>query len=307
MMTAFNRCGEPVPLRGTLKLDEPMRAHTSWRIGGNADRFYQPADVDDLANFLSQQDPSEPLFWVGLGSNLLVRDGGLRATVIALFGVLDQIRLLGDNSVEAESGVSCAKLAKFCARHGLEGAEFFAGIPGTVGGALAMNAGAYGSETWSRVSAVETIDRDGRRHRRLPADFAIAYRSVVSEREEWFVSAQFALERGDAEASADKIRQLLRRRAASQPLSLPSCGSVFRNPPNDYAARLIEASGFKGYRVGGASVSQQHANFIVNDGNASASDVERLINEIIHKVEMDHGVRLVPEVRIVGEQVRGDA
>lgn len=295
-----------IPLRGQLKLNESMQRHTSWRVGGTVDRFYQPADIDDLVNFLRQVEPNEPLYWVGLGSNLLVRDGGLRGTVIALFGVLDQMHLLPNGMVEVEAGVSCAKLARFCAKHGLVGAEFFAGIPGTVGGALAMNAGAYGGETWPKVASVETIDRYGQRHRRTPADFEISYRSVISDREEWFVSSQFELAAGDSEASSHKIKQLLRQRAESQPLSLPSCGSVFRNPINDHAARLIEASGLKGYRVGGASVSEQHANFIVNDSNAMASDIEQLIADVSDKVFVDHGVCLQPEVRVVGEVARGN-
>jgi len=291
-----------VPLRGQLKIDEPMRRHTSWRVGGKVDRFYQPADIDDLVNFLRQVEYSEPLHWVGLGSNLLVRDGGLRGTAIALFGVLDHMQLLPDNIVEAEAGVSCAKLARFCAQQGLVDAEFFAGIPGTVGGALAMNAGAYGGETWPKVASVETIDRYGQRHHRTPADFEINYRSVVSDRKEWFISARFELVAGDAEASSQKIKQLLRQRADSQPLSLPNCGSVFRNPMNDHAARLIEASGLKGYRVGGASVSVQHANFIVNDSEACAADIEKLIVDVADKVFSDHGVRLQPEVRVIGEK-----
>ena len=297
MMAALDQ----MPLRGQLKFDEPMQRHTSWRVGGSADSFYQPADVEDLANFLSQLDANEPLYWIGLGSNLLVRDGGLRGTVIALFGRLDHMHLLQEDIVEVEAGVSCAKLARFCAQHGLVGAEFFAGIPGTVGGALAMNAGAYGGETWSKVVSVETIDRYGQRHRRTPEDFDITYRTVVSDREEWFVSARFSLAAGDPEASTHKIKQLLRKRAESQPLSLPSCGSVFRNPVNDHAARLIEASGLKGYRVGGASVSEQHANFIVNDADASAADIEQLIIDVAKKVFSDYGIDLQPEVRVVGE------
>ncbi len=291
-----------LPLRGELRLDEPMRRHTSWRVGGTVDRFYRPADIDDLANFLRQIESNEPLYWIGLGSNLLVRDGGLRGTAIALFGVLDKMQLLANDVVDVEAGVSCAKLARFCAKHGLIGAEFFAGIPGTVGGALAMNAGAYGGETWPKVVSVETIDRYGQRHHRTPADFEIDYRSVVSDREEWFVVAQFAFATGDSKVSSQKIKQLLRQRADSQPLSLPSCGSVFRNPVNDHAARLIEASGLKGYRIGGASVSEQHANFIVNDSNACAADIEQLITNVADKVFSDHGVRLQPEVRVVGEK-----
>ncbi len=292
------------PLRGELKVNEPMQRHTSWRVGGSADRYYKPADLDDLCNFIRQLDFDEPLHWLGLGSNLLVRDGGLRGTVIALFGVLDGMRVMDDGLVEVQAGISCAKFARFAAKQGLLGAEFFAGIPGTMGGALAMNAGAYGGETWSGISSVETIDRYGQLHRRTPADFDIAYRTVISDREEWFVSAQFNLRKGDVEDSNDKIKQLLKRRAESQPLSLPSCGSVFRNPENDHAARLIEVSGLKGHRIGGASVSMQHANFIVNDANARAQDIEQLIAEVADRVYQDHGIRLQTEVRIVGEHAR---
>lgn len=289
-------------LRGTLKLNEPMARHTSWRVGGPAERYYEPADLDDLAQFLSQLAADEPLFWVGLGSNLLVRDGGIRGTVIVTTGLLNEMSLLENGLVRIEAGVSCAKAARFAARQGLVGAEFLAGIPGTMGGALAMNAGAFGDETWPHVAAVETIDRHGHRFVRRPDEYEVSYRHVSGPANEWFVAAHLKLSSGDAMAATARIKELLDRRNASQPIGQPSCGSVFRNPPNDYAGRLIEASGLKGQCIGGACVSTKHANFIINSGNATAAEIEAMIAKVMTTVEQQHGIRLMPEVHIVGEK-----
>jgi UDP-N-acetylmuramate dehydrogenase len=286
---------------GELRLDEPMDRHVSWRAGGRAHRFYRPADLDDLCAFLHAQDPAEPLLWMGLGSNLLVRDGGFPGTVLMMFGALTGLEWLDARLLRAEAGVSCAKVARSASRAGLTGVEFLAGIPGTMGGALAMNAGAFGGETWSHVAAVETVDRRGERHTRTPNEFRVAYRSVSGPGEEWFVAAHLALDRGDVAQAQVRIRELLDRRGATQPLQQYSCGSVFRNPPGDHAARLIEACGLKGRRVGGAQVSEKHANFIVNTGNASAADIETLLLQVQGTVEQQLGVRLETEVRIVGE------
>jgi UDP-N-acetylmuramate dehydrogenase len=277
-----------------------MARHTSWRVGGPADRYYTPSSIDDLRQFLASLPSDEPIFWVGLGSNLLVRDGGVRGTVICTHGVLAGLERLADGSVRAEAGVPCAKLARQCVRWGLGSAEFFAGIPGTVGGALAMNAGAFGGETWSHVLFVETVDRQGVLHRRDKDAYDISYRSVRGPGEEWFLAATFRF-REDAKASTADIKALLARRKASQPIGLPSCGSVFRNPPGDHAARLIESAGLKGRRIGGAEVSEKHANFIINAGGASALDIERLIDFVRDTVEQVHGIRLQPEVRVIGE------
>lgn len=288
-------------LRGTLRWDEPLARHTSWRIGGPARRYYEPHDVADLAMFLKGLATDEPVLWLGLGSNLLVRDGGVRGTVIATFRGLSRLELLDERVVRAEAGAPCPQVARFCGQHGLRGAEFLAGIPGTMGGALAMNAGAFGAETWQWVKAVETVDRAGRLRTRVPSDYRIGYRSVEGVPGEWFVAARLSLEPGFSEAAAARVRELLDHRKATQPLSQPSCGSVFRNPPGDYAARLIEEAGLKGTRIGDASVSPKHANFIVNLGAARASDVEQLMAHVIERVKQVHGVELVPEVRIVGE------
>lgn len=287
-------------VRGRLRENEPMARHTSWRVGGPADRYYTPASIDDLCQFIASLPADEPIFWVGLGSNLLVRDGGLRGTVICTHGMLAGLERLADGSVRAEAGVPCAKLARQCVRWGLGSAEFFAGIPGTVGGALAMNAGAFGGETWSHVLFVETVDRQGVLHRRDKDAYDISYRSVRGPGEEWFLAATFRF-REDAKASTADIKALLARRKASQPIGLPSCGSVFRNPPGDHAARLIESAGLKGRRIGGAEVSEKHANFIINTGGASALDIENLIGLVRDTVEQVHGIRLQPEVRVIGE------
>jgi UDP-N-acetylmuramate dehydrogenase len=287
-------------LRGELRRDEPLALHTSWRVGGPARRFYRPADAADLALFLRQLDAEEPLLWVGLGSNLLVADAGFNGTVIQTQGRLDTLERVGELGVRVGSGVSCAKAARFAARAGLTGAEFLAGIPGTLGGALAMNAGAYGGETWAWVRRVQTVDRSGTLRARTPADFRIGYRRVEGPAGEWFLEAELALEAGDSSKGLERIRELLQRRGRAQPIGLPSCGSVFRNPPGDHAARLIEAAGLKGLREGGAQVSEKHANFIINTGSATARDIARLIERVQTEVERVSGVQLVPEVRRVG-------
>lgn len=322
-------------LRGVLRIDEPMSRHTSWRVGGMADSFYIPADIADLAYFLQGLSREEPVNFIGLGSNLLVRDGGVRGTVVLLHSALNQIALWHAKAAEpagiyAEAGVASPKVARFAAMNGFEGAEFLAGIPGTVGGALAMNAGCYGAETWQFVTEVLTIDRYGELRRRPPADYEVGYRHVALRQTggegaevigkasrvpshslsplanclgeaEWFVAAWFAFKRGNAAVSRQKIKDLLEKRVASQPIGQPNAGSVFRNPPGDHAARLIEACGLKGAMVGGAMVSTKHANFIVNTGTATAADIEGLIAKVRGTVKATNGVELVTEVRVLGE------
>jgi UDP-N-acetylenolpyruvoylglucosamine reductase len=291
------------PLRGTLSHDVPMRKYTSWRAGGVAERMYRPADLGDLLVFLRGLPAGEPLFAVGLGSNLLVRDGGLRGTVLMLHGTLSALHLEMDGSVYAEAGVPGAKLARFAAAHNLQGAEFFAGIPGTLGGMLAMNAGCYGSEAWEKVLRVQTVNRRGEVHVRTAADYEIGYRHVALRQasEEWFVAAWLQFAKGEGGSARQAIKALLNKRLASQPLNTPNAGSVFRNPQGDHAARLIEQCGLKGKQIGGAQVSEKHANFIVNTGTATAADIENLIHEVQATVVQKTGVKLHPEVRIIGE------
>jgi UDP-N-acetylmuramate dehydrogenase len=279
---------------------EPMARHTSWRVGGTADLFIRPATVAGLAEFLGQLPESTPLTFIGLGSNLLVRDGGIRGAVVCTSALPRTLEQLGDGSVRASAGLPCATLARRCARLGLGPAAFFAGIPGTVGGALAMNAGAFGGESWDSVVEVETIDRHGLVRKRQKSEFEIAYRSVHGPGQEWFLAATFRFE-ADLSGESERIRSLLKQRSDTQPLGRPSAGSVFRNPPGDHAGRLIESAGLKGRSIGGAEVSTKHANFIINRGNATAADIEQLIELVRDTVRERFAVELVPEVRVVGE------
>ena len=287
-------------VQGELRRDEPMSRHTSWRVGGTADLFYVPTSIEDLQAFLAQLDDDTPIFWHGVGSNLLVRDGGIRGVVISATGVLRYLEQADHYVVRAGAGIPCTQLARQCIRWGLGPSEFFAGIPGTVGGALAMNAGAHGGETWERVESVRTIDRNGEIHLRAPAEYSVAYRNVTGPVDEWFLEATLRFD-PEVTPSMDTLNEMLERRKSTQPLGLPSCGSVFRNPPGDHAARLIEKAGLKGHRIGGAEVSPKHANFIINVDDASATDVEELIEFVRQTVIDEHGVELVHEVRIVGE------
>ncbi len=290
-------------MKGRLLHNELLAKYTSWRVGGSAQRLYIPHDREDLIAFVKALTTGEPVFWIGLGSNLLIRDGGIRGTVINTKGRLKAMYLADDGTVYVEAGVPCAHVARFCGEQGLVGAEFLAGIPGTMGGALKMNAGAFGGETWEIVKNVDMIDLAGKVTQRLHDDFKITYRSVKGYEGEWFLSAHLVLMQGDTATSLQKIKGLLEQRAKTQPTNQPSCGSVFKNPEGDFAARLIEQSGLKGYAIGGACVSPKHANFIVNTGNATAAEIEALISYVQRYVEEKQGVVLQTEVCMVGEHV----
>jgi len=301
-------------LKGVLQYNEPLAPYTAWRIGGPAEVYYRPSDQADLAVFLASLPIDEPITFLGLGSNVLISDKGLPGTVIHLLGSATH-RLQGrapirwvdiehaehSKALRIEAGVPCAQVAKFCAQQGLIHAEFFAGIPGTVGGALAMNAGAWGGETWQQVLQVEVMNRHGQCYSRPPKDYHIAYRQVIAPQDEWFVAGYFHFEgEGDPALIAQKIKDLLRTRTQTQPIGVFSGGSVFKNPSNDYAGRLIEASHLKGARQGDAVISTKHANFIINEGNATATDIYDLITHIQATVLRDHQVSLEPEVRFLG-------
>lgn len=295
--------------RGRLTANAPLAPLTSWRVGGPADWLFRPADLPDLAAALAdhaRHAPEMPVTFLGLGSNVLVRDGGIEGLVVHLCGVLNERRRLDEGRVALGAGLACAQAARFCAREGLVGTEFLAGIPGTIGGALRMNAGAWGGEIWPLVERVTTVDAAGERRERTPADYHIGYRSVEGPQGEWFTGCILHLEAGDPAAGTARIRELLRERGEKQPLGLPSCGSVFRNPPGDHAARLIEAAGLKGLRRGAAEISPRHANFITHDGTARAADIEWLIRRAQAEVEARSGVRLEPEVRLLGRAADTD-
>jgi UDP-N-acetylmuramate dehydrogenase len=286
-----------------IRPDEPMAGHVTWRAGGQVAKAAFPHDLDDLASFMTTLRHDEPVLMVGLGSNLLIRDGGFDGTAIFTHGALNALRLEADGTLYAEVGVSSPKVARFAANHARTGAEFLAGIPGTLGGALAMNAGCHGGEIWSFVERVRMLNRRGELIERTPADFAIGYRhaGLRASSDEIFVAAWLRFPAGDAATARSNIKTLLEKRIATQPLQLPNAGSVFRNPAGDYAARLIETAGLKGMEIGGARVSEKHANFIVNPGGrASASAIESLIGQIQAEVREQFGVELVREVRILG-------
>jgi UDP-N-acetylmuramate dehydrogenase len=291
--------------------NEPMSRHTSWRTGGIARQYIQAESLSALASFIATLPVDEKLLWLGLGCNTLVRDGGFNGTVIATQGLMSQLGIVDEKASDGEgmnettvyvgAGVSSAKLARFCSKNSLAGAEFFAGIPGLVGGALAMNAGAFGGETWPLVVEVETLNRKGEITNRSANEFDYGYRHVKGPAEEWFVSAKLKLKKQQLKNNTIDIKQLLAKRALTQPTGVASCGSVFRNPEGHYAAKLIEDCGLKGQRIGGAVVSTKHANFIINENKATAADIESLITLIQKSVKDKHGISLQTEVRIVGE------
>lgn len=287
-------------LRGRLRSNIALAAYTTWRIGGPAKQVYQPADTQDLCDFLSQLPQNEALLFLGLGSNTLIRTGGFAGTVVLTQGRLNNMVLLNDTQIRVEAGVACPLLARFCARQALQGAEFLAGIPGTLGGALRMNAGCQGQAIWALVTAVETINRQGQLTKWPRAAWQIAYREVCMPPDEWFVAAELRLQAGSKAQSLEIIRQLLAHRARTQPTHQPSCGSVFRNPPQAYAGELIERCGLKSKQIGGAMISPKHANFIVNTGHATSTDIERLMQQIIDTVRKTHHIQLIPEVHIIG-------
>ncbi len=291
---------------GETRLNEPMAKHVTWRAGGNANRVFTPIHLQALCEAMPLIGSTEPIVFVGLGSNLLIRDGGFDGTVIfthrALTGVdlIEQTKTYG--VIEAGAGIPSPHIARFAANNSLAGAEWLAGVPGTIGGALAMNAGCYGSETWPCIVCTKTIDRNGNLHVRTSRDFDLSYRHVEAKQmhDEWFVSAQMKFAFGDKDTARSRIKELLAKRVATQPLNLPNAGSVFRNPPNDFAARLIESCGLKGFQIGGAQVSTKHANFIVNIADASAQDIESIIEQVQTVVKEKTNIALIKEVRVIG-------
>jgi UDP-N-acetylmuramate dehydrogenase len=279
---------------------EPMAKHTSWRVGGKAEMFYVPVDKASLVQLMCQLPGNVPVLWMGLGSNILVRDAGIPGVVVCTFRGLDDIERVDSESVYAQAGVASAKLAKYCARHGLEGAEFLAGIPGSFGGAVAMNAGAYGGDTWSMIERIECLDREGNINWFDKREISYHYRHVDLPENNWIIGAQIKLKAIKGLDLGKRIRELLKTRGNSQPVQSANAGSVFKNPENDFAARLLEEVGMKGVAEGGAEYSIKHANFIINTGNATARDIESLIKLGQKSVKQRFGIDLEPEVRIVG-------
>lgn len=280
--------------------DYSLARFTSFRVGGPADDLLIPSDLSELIEVFQTLPADTPITFLGLGSNTLIREAGIRGLVVVLQGSGLTRMETNASGIYVEAGVSCGQLARFAARNEWDHLAFMAGIPGTVGGALAMNAGCYGSETWDSIQYVKTLDRKGCAHQRDRAAFSIAYREVAGVEGEMFLAAQFVLPKGNRIRAFAQIKQWLAQRHATQPINLPNFGSVFRNPPNDYAACLIEACGLKGRRIGGAQISEKHANFIVNTGNAIADDALALIALMQASVSEKFGVSLQKEVKVLG-------
>ena len=297
-MSEFNSSN----VRGQISLNASLSRFNTWGVGGNAECLFRPADLEDLSMFLANTDTHVPITWLGLGSNVLIRDGGISGVVIITQGCLNEFEYQKDNAVYAQAGVACAKLARSIVSNGFTGIEFMAGIPGTVGGALAMNAGAFGGQTWEKVSSVDVIDRSGQIHTHDACKFEVSYRFVKQNVNEWFVAGRFKLSSCLDEDKVISIKELLEKRSATQPIGKKNCGSVFKNPEKIYAAKLIEQCGLKGYSIGGACVSEKHANFIINEQDASASDIENLINHVQQTVLTQCGIYLEPEVKIIGKE-----
>ncbi len=290
-----------IDCQGAWQPNSTLKNHTSLRVGGLGAYLFKPKNRQDLTSALAQIPTDMPITWIGLGSNTLIRDGGNPGVTILTQSGLNQLNIEPENSIIAEAGVSCATMARFCARNHLANAEFWAGIPGTIGGALRMNAGCFNGETWDNLISVTVIDRTGKISQRSPEAFDVSYRSINGlQKDEWFLSATFRLPRGDKITSLATIKQLLARRAATQPTGEYNCGSVFRNPPENFAAQLIESCGLKGMLMGGAMVSTKHANFISNANNASAFDIESLIEHVTNIVLGKTGISLHREVHIIG-------
>ena len=276
-----------------IKFNEPMSKHCSLRSGGMTSEFFLPKDINELSLFLKSN--VKPILLVGLGSNLLVRDRGFNGVTIHTKN-LKELNIT-NKYIESGAGTSLAKLSRFAQANLKYGAEFLSAIPGSVGGALAMNAGAFGSEVWQYVVSVQTISLSGELQERFPNDYEINYRSVKHRfSDEFFISARFDF---NLNKPNDNVRELLDKRNSSQPIGLPSCGSVFKNPKDNYAAKLIESSGLKGFCIGGACVSEKHANYIINQNNATALDIENLIIHIQNTIKALHNVELETEIIII--------
>ena len=284
--------------RGYIAINEPMSKYTSMRVGGPADYYVEPADKQDLVEIARYfQKNNYPYLMLGRGSNMIISDEGIRCAAINLETSLSNVRMEGD-LVIAEAGAHLSKFVDFCIQLELGGVEMLAGIPGSVGGAIVMNAGAHGGETADHIVEVEVV-RDGRIQSIKKEDAGFAYRRSAFAND-IVLGASFRLAKGDKEELTRRRRELILKRNTTQPLTLPNSGSMFKNPPGTYAAKLIEQAGLKGKRVGNAQISEKHANFIVNLGDAKASDVLTLVDLVRRTVHQNTGVLLELEVKLVG-------
>lgn len=290
---------------GRVKAAEPLKKHTSWRIGGPAEFFLEPAGRRELQMVVSfARERGIPLTVIGNGSNLLVSDRGVRGIVVKISRNLGHVTVEGPE-LRAGAGASLARVVATALKSGLSGLANLTGIPGTVGGAIVMNAGAYGSSVGDQVREVLLLGLDGSFKLRAREDMDFGYRSSILQREPAIVvEVTLVLKQGQPEDIRRDMKEYLTGRKNSQPMNIPSAGSVFKNPPGDFAGRLIELAGLKGLRVGGAQVSPKHANFIVNLGGATAQDVAELISRVRDAVQNNFGQKLELEVKFLGEWQR---
>ncbi len=287
----------------SYKENEPMSAHTSFKIGGPADIFIEPASEEMLKSVIDFLNEKEiPITVIGNGSNLLVSDLGIEGAVIHISNGLSEITLDEYNVIKCQSGIKLSLLCSFAAEHGLSGLEFAWGIPGLVGGAVYMNAGAYDSEIKNVITECTYLTRDGKFETIKAEDMRLGYRtSIFKEKKDLIItSAKFSLTPAPIEAIREKMDALLQRRKSKQPLDFPSAGSTFKRPTGNFAGTLIEMCGLKGYTIGGAQVSEKHAGFVINVGGSTASDVKRLIEHVSETVFLQTSVRLEPEVEFIG-------
>ncbi len=293
------------PLKGELLYRAKLAPFTTWRVGGEAEIIYRPVDAEDMAGFI-QANQDKPITILGAGSNVLVRDGGIAGVVIITAGTMNSLSIDGE-TVCVDAGVGCPSFASSCRKAQLSGAEFLAGIPGTIGGAIKMNAGAYGSEIWDLIEKIKVVDNQGQIKELTKGEVEHGYRSCNLADDNWVITAYLRLKKSEAhelEQIHEKVKVLQKKRSDTQPLNEYNCGSVFKNPQGDHAARLIDEAGLKGLEIGGAKVSNKHANFIVNTGNATAAEIEQLIELVKEKVKQIHGVDLETEVKVMGNKIR---
>ena len=287
-------------LKGRLRENVSLKDYNTWKIGGKAEYFYEPSDIKDLKLFLELLK-NTPVTFLGNGSNVLIRDGGINGCVICLKNTLNNY-FVKDEEYIFEAGLSCMKMAQITARENYEGLEYLCGIPGSLGGALAMNAGCYGGNIWDHVLTVSLINNDGEIIKKNKNDFIIGYRNTSLKENNFFISAVFKLRKNKLKNSLEKIKEFLQDRRSKQPTGLLSCGSVFKNPKNLYAAKLIESIGLKGYKIGGACISEKHANFIISDKSTKSIDIEKLINFTQKEVVKKKEVVLETEVKFIGNK-----
>ncbi len=288
-------------VKGNLRKNISLKEYNTWKVGGKAEYFFEPHDLEDLKIFLNLT-LDEKVTFLGNGSNVLIRDSGIKGYVVCLKKSLNNFHIDGKNKFIFEAGLSCMKIAQISAKENFTGLEFLCGVPGTLGGALKMNAGCYGGNIWDNVFEVILINKKGDLVKRTKDDFKIGYRNVELDKNNFFVSASFKLKKNKMSNSQNIIKDFLKDRRSNQPTGLPSCGSVFKNPKNLYAAKILDSLGLKGYRIGGAYVSEKHANFIITEKSAKSEDIEKLISFIQKKVYEDKKISLETEVKFIGTE-----